>query len=66
VTASASVGRSFPFGDRRSLEFRLDASNVLNHVNISSLGTVINANNYGLPLAAGAMRSVSAVLRFRF
>ena len=66
VTASASFGRSFPFGDRRSFEFRLDASNVLNHVNITGVGTTVNANNYGLPLAAGAMRSVSVVLRFRF
>jgi trimeric autotransporter adhesin len=66
VTANASFGRSFPFGDRRSFEFRLDGTNVLNHVNISSFGTTINASNYGLALSASAMRSVSVTLRLRF
>ncbi len=66
ISLNTSFGRSFAFGDRRSFEFRLDGTNVLNHVNISSVGTTLNSNTYGLPLAASAMRSVSVVLRFRF
>jgi len=27
---------------------------------------VVNATNYGLPSAAGAMRTLDAVVRFRF
>jgi hypothetical protein len=38
----------------------------LNHVNYTGLNTVVNAINYGLPSAAGAMRTMQAVVRFRF
>ncbi len=66
VILNGSFGRSFGLGERRNFEFRFDATNVLNQVNITSIGTVINANTFGLPLAASAMRSMSVTLRFRF
>jgi hypothetical protein len=39
---------------------------VLNHVNYTSYYTVVNSVNYGLPSAAGSMRTLDAALRFRF
>lgn len=64
---NTAFGRSFRFGEtRRSLEFRIQTTNLLNHVNFTSIGTVVNASNYGIPLAASAMRQVNAVIRFRF
>jgi len=64
---NAGFGRSFQFGEsRRRLELRLEASNILNHVSYTNINTVVNATNYGLPIAASSMRSFSAVLRFRF
>jgi hypothetical protein len=65
---NASFGRSFQVGEntRHRLEGRLEATNVLNHVNISSYGTVVNAANYGLATAAGPMRSIQLTVRFRF
>jgi len=66
VSLNGSFGRSFGLGERRNLEFRFDATNALNHVNIASYGTTINAATYGLPLSASAMRSMSVTLRFRF
>ena len=67
VALNAGFGRSFQFGEsRRRLELRLEANNVLNHVNYANFNTVVNATNYGLPIAASSMRSFSAVLRFRF
>ncbi|MBS1872053.1 MAG: TonB-dependent receptor [Acidobacteria bacterium] len=66
VALNASFGRGFGLGERRNLEFRMDANNVLNHVNISSVGATLNSNTYGLPLTAGAMRSLSLTARFRF
>jgi hypothetical protein len=66
VSLNASFGRPFTFGERKSLEFRFDGTNVLNQVNINSVGTTVNASNYGLPLAVGAMRTISLTLRFRF
>jgi len=66
VALNASFGRSFGLGERRALEFRFDGTNVLNHVNIATVGTTINSSTYGLPLTAGAMRALSVTLRFRF
>ncbi len=61
-----AFARSFTFAERRRLEFRIESNNVLNHVNYTNLYTVVNAVNYGLPSAAGAMRTMDAVVRFRF
>ena len=67
VSVNAAFGRSFQFGDtRRRLEFRAEANNVLNEVNYTNVGTVVNAVNYGLPTAASAMRTLDIVMRFRF
>jgi hypothetical protein len=62
-----SAGRSFQLGEtRRSLDLRMESNNTLNTVNISRVGTTVNASNYGLALGAGSMRTMRAVLRFRF
>jgi hypothetical protein len=68
ISLDATFGRTIQFGDsaRRSLDIRLSATNVLNHVNITSWGTVVNSANYGLPAGAGAMRTLSLSLRVRF
>jgi hypothetical protein len=67
VSLNASFGRSFQFGDtRRRLEFRFEANNVLNQVNYTNLSTVVGSLNYGLPVAASAMRTMDVVMRFRF
>jgi hypothetical protein len=63
---NSSFGRSFALSERRRLEFRLDATNVTNHVNITNVGTVVNASTYGLALAAGPMRTMQGTVRFRF
>jgi trimeric autotransporter adhesin len=62
-----SFGRAFKVIDeRKRIEFRVDSSNPLNKVNISSYYTIVNATNYGLPSSVGSMRSLTAVVRFRF
>jgi hypothetical protein len=43
----------------------VSATNLLNHVNISGFGTVVNSLNYGLATGAGGMRTISATIRFR-
>lgn len=63
---NASFGRSFSLSERKRLEFRLEAQNVTNCVNITNVGTVVNALTYGLPLSAGGMRTMNALVRFRF
>lgn len=67
VVLNLSFGRSFAlFDSRRRLELRVEASNAFNQVNYTNINTVVNAINYGLPVSAASMRSVTAVLRFRF
>lgn len=62
-----SFGRAFRIKEtRRSIDFRVAANNPLNYVNISRFGTTVNSSTYGLATAAGAMRTVTANLRFRF
>jgi hypothetical protein len=62
-----SFGRSFKVIDeRKRVEFRVDSTNTLNHVNITGFYTTVNAVNYGLPSNAGGMRSLTATMRLRF
>ncbi len=63
---NTAFARSFNLSERRRIEFRIEATNVLNNVNYTSLYTVVNATNYGLPSAAGGMRTMDAVVRLRF
>ena len=66
-SVNMAFGRAFPIGEsRRRLEFRVEGNNIFNQVNFTNLNTVVNATNYGLPIAASNMRTLSAVLRFRF
>jgi hypothetical protein len=61
------MNRSFRFGEsRRTLTFAISATNVFNHVTITSIGTTVNSSNYGLPTAASATRGVTLNSRFSF
>ena len=59
------LARTIQIGERKNLEFNVSATNLLNHVNITGFGTVVNSLNYGLATAAGQMRTISATVRFR-
>ncbi len=61
-TMNASLGRTFA----ENLDFRFDATNVLNHVTYPSWNTVVNSTQFGLPMTANPMRSLQATLRWRF
>ncbi len=64
---SMSVGRSLHLKEtRRSMDISLQANNVFNSVNISRIGTTVNAANFGWALDAATMRSLTANLRLRF
>lgn len=63
---NASAGRVFRLSDRKSIDLRFDSTNVLNHVSFTSWNTVFGNAQFGLPTAAGQMRTMQATLRFRF
>ena len=67
TTVNSSLNRNFRFGEsRRTLTFTVNATNVLNHVTITSIGTTVNSSNYGLPTAASGTRAITLNSRFSF
>jgi hypothetical protein len=66
VTLDMTINRTIPLKESRSLDLRLTASNVFNHVNYTSISTVVNSLTFGEVTAAGSMRSVTMQARFRF
>jgi trimeric autotransporter adhesin len=63
---NASVGRSFTTGDRMTVDWRLDATNVLNRVTYVSVNTLVGSPEFGLPDRANPMRKLRMALRWRF
>jgi hypothetical protein len=63
-----SLARSFTLlgNERHRIEARVDATNFTNHPGVTSIGTVVNAANFGIPLAMQGMRTLSATVRLRF
>jgi hypothetical protein len=60
------LGRSFPWGDRLTLDWRVDATNVLNRVTYASVDTIVGSPQFGLPNQANTMRKIQTSLRLRF
>jgi hypothetical protein len=67
TSLNASFGRAFRFADsRKQLQLRINASNALNHIAITNIGTTVNSATWGLPTAASATRTVNLTLRLNF
>jgi trimeric autotransporter adhesin len=67
-TWNAALAKTVPFGrdGQRRLDFRVDTTNLLNHVNYSGISTVVNSATFGSVTGAGAMRSFSFTTRVNF
>jgi len=63
---NAGAGRSFLWGDRLSLDWRVDATNILNRVTYSGVNTIVGSSQFGLPIQANVMRKLQSTLRLRF
>ena len=66
ISLDMSINRTIPLKESRSLDLRLTASNVFNHVNFTSISTAVNSLTFGEVVAAGSMRRVTMQARFRF
>ena len=62
----AGIGRTFLWGDRLNLDWRLNAANVLNRVTYAAVNTFVGSPQFGLPTIANPMRKVQTSLRLRF
>ncbi len=71
-TLNSSLARTFRPHGKTYLDLRVDAANLLNHPAFTSWNTVWNGasqssqQQFGRPLAAGAMRSLQTTIRLRF
>ncbi len=63
---NASLGRSFLWGDRFTLDWRFDATNILNRVTFANVNTIVGSPQFGLPTQANTMRKLQSSLRWRF
>jgi hypothetical protein len=63
---NAALARTFRIGDRLNLDWRVDATNVLNRVTYASVNTQINSAQFGLPNRTNDMRRLRSTLRVRF
>ncbi|HWZ51156.1 MAG TPA: hypothetical protein VNW54_06810, partial [Granulicella sp.] len=66
VTLDSSVARNFRLREPFSLDVRMDATNILNHVVYTGWNTITNSTTFGLPANTQAMRSLQISGRLRF
>src|SRR5581483_2251473 len=58
--------RTFGLGDRLSLDWRVDATNILNQVTYAGVNTLVGSPTFGLANRANPMRRIRTALRLRF
>jgi hypothetical protein len=62
----AGIGRTFLWGDRLNLDWRMNATNVLNRVTYAAVNAFVGSPQFGLPTIANPMRKVQTSIRVRF
>jgi hypothetical protein len=63
---NASFARSFRFNQRTVLDFRVDATNLLNRVTYPDWNTLVGSTQFGLPTRANGMRTLQPSIRLSF
>ena len=58
--------KSFSLGERRYIQFRAEAYNALNHVNLGNPNTTLGTGSFGRILSAGAARTMQFGLKLSF
>jgi hypothetical protein len=63
---NGALGRSFLLRNRLTLDCRLDATNLLNHVTYSGINAIVGSPQFGLPDRTNTMRRTQLSARLRF
>jgi hypothetical protein len=63
---NGGLSRAFLLNNRLTLDWRLDATNLLNRVTHTSINTIVGSPQFGLPVQANTMRRLQASMRLRF
>jgi len=61
-----SLNKTFPFADGRSIDVRLQATNIFNTPQFRGLDTIVNSPSFGRITSVGPMRKMQIVARFNF
>ena len=65
-TIDFGLSRTFNIREAQSVEFRMEASNVLNHVNFLDPNSNIESNQFGRIVAAADPRIIQFGLKYKF
>jgi hypothetical protein len=63
---NGGITRSFTLSDRVNLDWRFDATNLLNRVTYAGVNTVFGNPQFGMANRANSMRKLKTTVRFRF
>lgn len=62
----SALARTFRVREHWNLDFRIDASNLLNHVVFTSWNSTVNSATFGEAAGAGSSRNLQTTMRLRF
>jgi hypothetical protein len=62
----AAVARTFQWTQRLSLDWRIDATNVLNRETYTGVNVTLGGPQFGLPYLANTPRKLTSTMRLRF
>jgi hypothetical protein len=65
-TFNAGVTRTFQMSERLSVDWRVDATNVINRLTYTGVNTNLGGSQFGLPVAANTPRKIQTTIRMRF
>jgi hypothetical protein len=65
-TFNAGLTRTFQMSERLSVDWRLDATNVLNRLTYTGVNTILGGPQFGLPVTANTPRKIQSTIRMRF
>jgi hypothetical protein len=63
---NAGLARTFTLSNRLSLDWRIDASNIINRLTYTGVNTIFNSPQFGLPNRSNTPRKLQTTLRLRF
>lgn len=66
VTVNMALSKTFQVKEFRALELRVQANNIFNTVQFTTINTFVNSPTYGEVTATGNTRRLSMIARFRF
>ncbi len=63
---NAAIARTFRLGDRINMDWRVDATNVLNRLTYTRITTLVTSPEFGLPSSTNDVRKLRTSVRLRF